>query len=1439
MRVYFNVGGLILLILFSNPKSTFPDELSNVRNLWGKEPVEKITSTRKEIVLNGIWKFMPAIGDSFKEPKGKWEYIRVPGVWKTTRPFFSAGLIDTEKKEIFPWEQTKYSDLGRGWYERKIFVPELNKGEDVFLKIDKIYTDAVIFIDGKECGKITFPSGKVNISDFVRSKGEHTLTILVLSTPNPALVDRWDEDRSTEKSNLRVRGIVGNVILKIRPREFFIEDVFIKTSVKEKKMNVEFTVIKNIPDTEHNKLYIDVKIKDMKGNVVKTYQENRSEFISNGKTDLKISFKWENPKLWDYKQPNLYYLYLKVTNGKYRDEIKERFGFREFRIEGTQFILNGEIFRLRPILGPNWELGFPCKERIKNNFLSYIDKNFNTIEPWPWGESRVSTLRHTETWAEVADEVGIMLIYPLPNINSYYPDIPKYYLKWDKYKKVWEEKMIKEWKKVRNHPSIIFWMHTPNFFASSTDCDPHKIGNSNKLKKNWWLERVGIEACKIIKKYDPTRPVTTHHGANVGDIHTQNVYLDLTPLQEREEWLKEWARNGDKPFMAIEFGTPFSFSFLRGRGGHTARFSEPLITEFCAIYFGKKAYELEPSEYRDLIKKKFISEQKYSSWGSHPIWGIHIPFLQFQSLFIKNTWRSWRTFGWSGGGIPWENAWGWRPVDYNSWKECSWGYFPVTDREVEMPPFSPGKKGGYLPKVPEWVHYGMNRWEETISGKTLREVNNPTLMYIGGKSDVFYEKGHHFFPGEEVEKQIILINDSRKKENFFVELHVLLNGKKIKNKKYKGEIEVGEIKFLPFKFKTPKVRKKTDGEIIIKGFIGKDKHHDTFSFSIYPETRKRLNNTILIYDCIGETEAMLKTFGFKLKELKKIQELSGYKSKNERNVLIIGKNSLLKVEKDAFPYLKKFVSDGGRVIIFAQNPDWIEKFIGLRVSKHVSRKIFPVATQKNHPIIDGFDEEDFRDWRGKGTLIPEFFYDNTYGWHYGNNGSVTSAAIEKPHFGGWKPILEGEFDLAYTPLMELEYGKGCVIFCTLDFENREKEEPMVEILVSRILNYAFEFKSKEKLETYYIGKSIVEKNFLKKSGLIFKETSCIPEEKSLLIIGSDTEIEEKEIINFLRKGGKIIFFPRKKGILGFNIKFRRNFPGSINIPCWEVLKGLSYSDLRFKTGVDIPLLVSGHGEIGADGLLGRLKKGKGVALFIQIMPYMLNSEVNTYFRYTEWRITRAICNIISNMGGFFRQDEKFFNISSFDETILLEGEWKYQIEYKTASPPPREIIKDPGNIGEKKRWHSPDFDDSLWNTISLPGRWNKIPEWGNSAGAVWVRKKIKIPSYWENHNLKVYLGVISLGDIVYFNGVKIGSTGPKEGGYFWRKERAYQIPSNIVKRGENLIAIRVFNYWGPHGGLNGYPEGKGEMRIEKVPNIPNFYTLNFREDDNPYRYHNW
>ena len=56
--------------------------------------------------------------------------------------------------------------------------------------------------------------------------------------------------------------------------------------------------------------------------------------------------------------------------------------------------------------------------------------------------------------------------------------------------------------------------------------------------------------------------------------------------------------------------------------------------------------------------------------------------------------------------------------------------------------------------------YRQSDWEPTADGQAILRNNKPLLAYIGGRPE-FTSKDHNFFPGETVEKQIVVINNSR------------------------------------------------------------------------------------------------------------------------------------------------------------------------------------------------------------------------------------------------------------------------------------------------------------------------------------------------------------------------------------------------------------------------------------------------------------------------------------------------------------------------------------------------------------------------------------------------------------------------------------------------------------------------------------------------------
>ncbi|MDB5014050.1 MAG: 9-O-acetylesterase, partial [Daejeonella sp.] len=123
------------------------------------------------------------------------------------------------------------------------------------------------------------------------------------------------------------------------------------------------------------------------------------------------------------------------------------------------------------------------------------------------------------------------------------------------------------------------------------------------------------------------------------------------------------------------------------------------------------------------------------------------------------------------------------------------------------------------------------------------------------------------------------------------------------------------------------------------------------------------------------------------------------------------------------------------------------------------------------------------------------------------------------------------------------------------------------------------------------------------------------------------------------------------------------------------------------------------------------------------------------------------------------------------------------------------LAKDAGYSQNKPVWAGNDFDASSWKSMNLPVLWEKsaLPDFD---GAVWFRKKIVIPATWAGKDLKLDLGPIDDDDVTWFNGVTAGKTN----GY--NVPRKYTIPANLVKAGENIITVRVFDGAGG-GGIYG------------------------------------
>jgi beta-galactosidase len=1394
---------------------------------WGQEPIETESAARATICLNGQWRFAPF----FRVEKAEnWGVIRVPGSWKGWG--YMPGLTRKGKN----WNnKISLPNLERAWYEREIRIPRDWAGRKVILDFKRISTDATVFLDGKRVGELRWPGGTLDLTPFCGAGQTQHLAVLVEANVMDKEVIRYmgpeAEQITKQKVKLHLKGIIGDVLLHAGPASGQVENLVVRTSTRNKEISLVFTVLPQAGKS----VSVKADVLTASGSLEKTFA-SAVEVDALGRAS--VAWKWDDPTLWDIDAPHLYRLNLQVSGDAFSDSLSRSFGFREFWIEGKDFYLNGVCLRLRP---QNAAGCFANTEAIRTQVAGLKKCGFNIIE-LTWADiSQRGWYDDDYLWIQEADKQGMLVIARVVDAGEVVSQ------------KLVNERMIEYWKGLAqervagliNHPSLVMWVFAGNRFGFGQDQNPDIVGCKQEFETNFnpWLQakRSGFNALKALKEIDPTRPAFTHAGSFVGDVYNVNNYLCLLPLQEREEWLSHWAEHGDMPFMACEFGLPLEATFQRGRKGiGFSQRSEPLMSEFSATYLGAEAYRLEHDVYRQYIQDSFRGGQKYET---SVFYEWHGPAMKMvQELYIRNTYRSWRTAGVTGGMVPW----GPRSLGskaFNKWlhKERRWD--PEMVRAEH--PWQPGQRGTYQDKVlrNQVYIYTPGGKPTDILAQTLVENNSETLAWIAGGTETFTDKVHVFSPGERVRKQVALLNDTRHRQAYTWQAKVLCGGKLIDTLSQSGIIEPGEtlLEKLSFSVDRHLASDHVSGEVVLQANIASNSHSDTFRFEVLNKIERKRNDSLLVLDPVGDTRDMLRTLGWQTREWQ-----------GEPGLVVVGRGAL-QHDNTILPRLKTHINAGGRAILMAQDPQWLRENAGWRVALHMARRVFPVASSGGWKNVD---PEWLRDWRGESTLLPpktpeisginDLIKAPGYGWRWGGRGAVSSCAVEKPHYGGWTPLLECEFDLAYSPLMQLAYGKGLLVFCGLDVEDHAAIEPAAAHILAKLVDYTRDADPAPRKQTVFIGNSQDEAR-LRASGLLYETVTTLPTGDALAILSADASVEAAALQAFARRGGRALVLASRKtgrGQWGVSLRKEDRFHGSLQVPDWPVCQGLSASDLRWRADGTAYLLADGC-EIGADGLLGRQIVGKGEIIYCQLDPALLQADEKTYLRYTRWRQARGLSQLMANLGATFKADGHLFNVkvSSGVNRIELAGQWKARLTNGLAPLKNNKQHPDPGISDTARPLLAVSCSEEGFETVPVPSVAEFYGVKWETDGEMVFRKVVEIPAEWSGQELTLGLGPVDDFDATYFNGVKVGQMDIKSP-KFWSTPRVYTIPAELVKPGKAVLAIRVFDHMGG-GGLVGQKEQLYlKLAGEEEKDLPNpYYHLDYREDfplgDDPYRYYRW
>ena len=197
-------------------------------------------------------------------------------------------------------------------------------------------------------------------------------------------------------------------------------------------------------------------------------------------------------------------------------------------------------------------------------------------------------------------------------------------------------------------------------------------------------------------------------------------------------------------------------------------------------------------------------------------------------------------------------------------------------------------------------------------------------------------------------------------------------------------------------------------------------------------------------------------------------------------------------------------------------------------------------------------------------------------------------------------------------------------------------------------------------------------------------------------------------------------------------------------------------------------------------------------------------------------------------------------IYEYEKVLQKKSVWEDK-----KRPPANDLkyaVADKGNEGVKYGWAKPEYDDSLWGKMEVPGSWMTQGIAGN--GAVWFRKEITLPPEMAGKELFLEIPGIDKQDVTYFNGAKIGRTGSGLDISTWNTMRRYRIAPELVRPGKNLIAIRAYSF-SSNGGffgvaekhrliaadksfslpLAGFWRAKAEVDLGTIPSLPKYYPL--------------
>lgn len=458
----------------------------------GQEDGRAFHIPSRNISLNGKWKFMflespNDVPKDFFSPSfndRKWAYIDVPSNWEmqgygqalfrnVSAPFAINNPRGRNTGNPAPYSVTPPEvpmDVNHtGAYRTTFNVPSSWKGDQVFLRFEKVASASFVWINGQQVGynEGAQEPSEYNVTKYIRP-GRNTLAVLVLKYSDGFYLEGQDY--------WRLAGIFDDVTLYATPDsriwDYQAITEFDNTFTDSK---VSLDVDLRAYGSSYNGYSLTAQIaKD--GNAVATMSEKGISIPAGGSTVVKFNTTVKSPAKWTAETPNLYSLTMTLSDadGRVVDSMTKNMGFKKTEIKDGVFYLNGQPIKVNaqcshmqhPVLGHAMDM-----ETVRKDMEILKQFGFNAV--------RTSHYPPVNEYLDLADEYGLYIIDETgdeAHATEWVSNMPEFI-------PMYQERVRQMVLRDRNHPCVLFW----------------SAGNESGE---------GPDIAEVVKegrKYDPTR----------------------------------------------------------------------------------------------------------------------------------------------------------------------------------------------------------------------------------------------------------------------------------------------------------------------------------------------------------------------------------------------------------------------------------------------------------------------------------------------------------------------------------------------------------------------------------------------------------------------------------------------------------------------------------------------------------------------------------------------------------------------------------------------------------------------------------------------------------------------------------------------------------------------------------------------------------------------